>query len=130
MYMPHIKFQDSSIRGSRVSQLPSITDRQTDGRMERPKPICPLNFSKVGGIKIQNSIPLIWDIVLLSMELYIVASHLNLLEVILTDDTMYSLIENLTKMLQIYIKFSFLCDNWHCYLSSTSKFSDFALICP
>ena len=55
MYMPHIKFQDSSISGSRVSQLPSITDRQTDGqtdrRTDRPKPICPLNFSEVGGIK-------------------------------------------------------------------------------
>ena len=54
--MPHIKFQDSSISGSRVSQLPSITDRQTDGRTDgrtdRPKPICPLNFSEVGGIKI------------------------------------------------------------------------------
>ena len=34
MYMPHIKFQDSSISGSRVSQLPSITDRQTDGRTD------------------------------------------------------------------------------------------------
>ena len=63
MYMPHIKFQDSSISGSRVSQLPSITDRQTDGqtdrrtdgRTDRPKPICPLNFSEVGGIKSQIS---------------------------------------------------------------------------
>ena len=59
MYMPHIKFQDSSISGSQVSQLPSITDRQTDGqadrRIDRPKPICPLNFSKVGGImKVQG----------------------------------------------------------------------------
>ena len=59
MYMPHIKFQDSSISGSRVSQLPSIMDRQTDGqtdgRTDRPKPICPLNFSKVGGIKTVRS---------------------------------------------------------------------------
>ena len=31
MYMPHIKFQDSSISGSRVSQLPSIMDRQMPG---------------------------------------------------------------------------------------------------
>ena len=58
MYMPHIKFQDSSISGSRISQLPSITDRQTDGRTDgrtdRPKPICPLNFSEVGGIKKQT----------------------------------------------------------------------------
>ena len=34
MYMPHIKFQDSSISGSRVTQLPSITDRQTDGQTD------------------------------------------------------------------------------------------------
>ena len=34
MYMPHIKFQDSSISGSWVSQLPSITDRQTDGQTD------------------------------------------------------------------------------------------------
>ena len=46
------KFQDSSIRGSRVSQLPkSVTDRQMDRRTGRPKPICPLNFEEVGGIK-------------------------------------------------------------------------------
>ena len=33
MYMPHIKFQDSSISGSGVSQLPkSVTDRQIDGQ--------------------------------------------------------------------------------------------------
>ena len=45
------------MRGSRVSQLPSITDRQSDkqmdGQMDRPKPICPLNFSEVGGIKME-----------------------------------------------------------------------------
>ena len=34
MYMPHIKFQDSSISGSRVSQLPSITNRQMDGQTD------------------------------------------------------------------------------------------------
>ena len=34
MYMPHLKFQDSSISGSRVSQLPSITDIQTDGQTD------------------------------------------------------------------------------------------------
>ena len=34
MFMPHIKFQDSSISGSQVSQLPSITDRQMDGWMD------------------------------------------------------------------------------------------------
>ena len=58
MYMPHLKFQDSSISGSRVSQLPSITDIQTDGqtdrRTDRPEPICPLNFSEVAGINIEN----------------------------------------------------------------------------
>ena len=48
----------------------------------------------------------IWDILLLSMELYSVAFHLNRLsEAILIDDTMYSLIR---KMLQVYIKFSLL----------------------
>ena len=63
MYMPYIKFQDSSIGGSQVSKLLSITDRQMDGqtdgctdrRTDRPKPICPLNFSEVGGIKRINS---------------------------------------------------------------------------
>ena len=59
MYMPHIKFQDSSISGSRVSQLPSITDRQTDGQTDRPKPICPLNFSEVGGIKMISELSLL-----------------------------------------------------------------------
>ena len=34
MYMPYIKFQDSSISGSQVSQLPSIMDRQMDGWMD------------------------------------------------------------------------------------------------
>ena len=35
MYMPYIKFQDSSIRGSWVSQLPkSVTDRQMDRRTD------------------------------------------------------------------------------------------------
>ena len=47
MYMPHMKFQDSSISGSRVSQQ---YYGQTDGRTDRPKPIFPLNFSEVGGI--------------------------------------------------------------------------------
>ena len=33
--MPYIKFQDSSVRGSLVSQLPkSVTDRQTDRRTD------------------------------------------------------------------------------------------------
>ena len=27
----------------------------TDGRMDRPKPICPLNFSEVGSIKIDKN---------------------------------------------------------------------------
>ena len=55
MYMPYIKFQDSRITGSRVSQLPSITDRQTDRRTDRRTDgqaqtnMHPLNFSEVGG---------------------------------------------------------------------------------
>ena len=52
MYMPHIYILDSSISSSRFSQLASVTDRQTegrtDGRTDRPKLICPLNFSEVG----------------------------------------------------------------------------------
>ena len=32
------------------------TDRWTDGRTDRPKPICPLNFSEVGGIKIPRTL--------------------------------------------------------------------------
>ena len=50
MYMP--TYIISRFQGSRVSQLPSITDGQTNGRTDRPKPICPLNFSEVGGIMI------------------------------------------------------------------------------
>ena len=69
MYMPHIKFQDSSISGSRVSQLPSITDRQTDrqtdGQTDRQtdgqaQTNMPLNFFEVGGIKIGNSEKKFW----------------------------------------------------------------------
>ena len=35
---------------------------QTDARTDRPKPICPLNFSEVGGIKrnITNTVKLQW----------------------------------------------------------------------
>ena len=46
--MPRIKFQDSSIRGSQVSQLPSITDRQTEGQTQTNMP--PQLLHKVGGI--------------------------------------------------------------------------------
>ena len=84
MYMPHIKFQDSSISGSRVSQLPSITDRQTDrrtdgqtdrrtdGRTDRPKPICPLNFFEVGGIIIAGDC---WGIAGLLLEYWILLDY-------------------------------------------------------
>ena len=43
MHMPHMKFQDPSISGSWVSQLPKSV---TDGRTDRPD-----NFSEVRGIE-------------------------------------------------------------------------------
>ena len=46
--MLYIKFQVPSSSGSLVLQP---TKRQTDGQTDRPKPICPLNFFEVGGIK-------------------------------------------------------------------------------
>ena len=52
--MLYIKFQVSSSSGSLVLQPTkgvTVTDRQTDGQTDGPKPICPLNFSEVGGIK-------------------------------------------------------------------------------
>ena len=54
--MLYIKFQVPSSSGSLVLQpTKGVTDRQTDGRTDgqtdRPKPICPLNFFEVGGIK-------------------------------------------------------------------------------
>ena len=53
--MLYIKFQVPSSSGSLVSQpTKGITDRQTDGQMDRPKPICPLNFFEVGGITKQT----------------------------------------------------------------------------
>ena len=53
MYLPYIKFQDSSISGSRVSQMPCIMDKQTHGQTDgQAQTNMPLNFSEVGGIKI------------------------------------------------------------------------------
>ena len=34
-----------------------VTDARTDGRTDKPKAICPFNFSKVGGIKNEMIIP-------------------------------------------------------------------------
>ena len=53
MYMLHIKFQDSSISGSRVPQLPKElrtdrrTDRREDGRIG-PNQYAPSTSSKLG----------------------------------------------------------------------------------
>ena len=48
--MLYIKFQVPSSSGSLVLQpTKGVTDRRTDGQMDRPKPICPLNFFEVGG---------------------------------------------------------------------------------
>ena len=46
--MLHIKFQVPSSSGSLVLQP---TKGVTDRRMDRPKPICPLNVFEIGGIK-------------------------------------------------------------------------------
>ena len=51
--MLYIKFQVPSSSGSLVLQpTKGVTDRRTDRQTDRPKPICPLNFFEVGGIKI------------------------------------------------------------------------------
>ena len=57
--MLYLKFQVPSSSGSLVLQpTKGVTDRRTDGRTDgerdRPKPICPLNFFEVGGIKKKN----------------------------------------------------------------------------
>ena len=62
--MLYIKFQVPSSSGSLVLQptkgvTDRRTDRQTDGQTDRPKPICPLNFFEVGGIK--NTPPAVID---------------------------------------------------------------------
>ena len=53
MYMPYIKFQDSNIRVLEFLSFQKVlrTDRRKDGRTDRPKPMCPLNFFEVGDIK-------------------------------------------------------------------------------
>ena len=43
---------EKKIRSLVLQPTKGVTDRQTDGQTDRPKPICPLNFFKVGGIKI------------------------------------------------------------------------------
>ena len=53
--MLYIKFQVPSSSGSLVLQpTKAVTDRQTDGQTDRPKPIYPLNFFEVGGIINRN----------------------------------------------------------------------------
>ena len=50
--MLYIKFQVTSSSGSLVLQpTKGVIDRRMDGQMDRPKPICLLNFFEVGGIK-------------------------------------------------------------------------------
>ena len=47
-----MKFQNPSIHGSKVNRR---TDRQTDRQTDKPKAICPSNFFKVGGIKMNRN---------------------------------------------------------------------------
>ena len=50
--MLYIKFQVPSSSGSLVLQpTKGVTDGRTDRQTDWPKPICPLNFFEVGGIK-------------------------------------------------------------------------------
>ena len=49
-----MKFQDSSFNGLNVTVgTKSVTHARTHPRTHAPKAICPINFFKVGGIKIQ-----------------------------------------------------------------------------
>ena len=53
----HMKFQNPSIHRSKVNtQTDRQTDRQTDTLTDKPKAICPSNFFKVGGIKIDFNV--------------------------------------------------------------------------
>ena len=45
-----MKFQNSSIHGSKVMLFIKKRDEWTDGRMNNPEAICPSNFFEVGGI--------------------------------------------------------------------------------
>ena len=48
-----MKFQDSSFNGLKVTvRTKSVTHARTHARTHAPKAICPINFFKVGGIKI------------------------------------------------------------------------------
>ena len=50
-----MKFQDSSFRGLKVTVgTKSVTHARTHARTHAPKAICPINFFKVGGIKIKS----------------------------------------------------------------------------
>ena len=49
-----MKYQNSSIHGSKVMFCIKKPDERTDGRMNNPEAICPANFFEVGGIKMQK----------------------------------------------------------------------------
>ena len=50
-----MKFQIPNIHHSKVNRRTHAhTDRQTDRQTDKPKAICPSNFFKVGGIKMNN----------------------------------------------------------------------------
>ena len=50
-----MKFQDSSFNGLKVTVgTKSVTHAPTHTRTHAPKAICPINFFKVGGIKIRE----------------------------------------------------------------------------
>ena len=60
-----MKFQDSSFNGLKVtvgtkSVTPARTHPRTHARTHAPKAICPINFFKVGGIKIKMHQLLHW----------------------------------------------------------------------
>ena len=51
-----MKFQDSSFNGLKVTVgIKSVTHPRTHPPTHAPKAICPINFFKVGGIKIHTS---------------------------------------------------------------------------
>ena len=51
MMNPHMKFQDSSFNGLKVTVgTKSVTHAPTHPLTHAPKVICPINFFKVGGI--------------------------------------------------------------------------------
>ena len=53
-----MKFQDSSFNGLKVTVgTKSVTHPRTHPPTHAPKAICPINFFKVGGIKINATAP-------------------------------------------------------------------------